>query len=119
MSRQTNFCSLNSRGEEFIRENAVKEKIMVSSRFCPHCNKEIIDYEEIPSKVEYDSAGMFCECPLYAYIDKNSGKKFFEYVQVSPWSSGLYEFLALREENDEPILKSLWCDDEIIEIMGE
>lgn len=57
MSRQTNFCSLNSRGEEFIRENAV--------------------------------------------------------------SSGPYEFLALREENDEPILKSLWCDDEIIEIMGE
>lgn len=118
MSRQTNFCDLNERGYNFIKKNATTEKIMASSRHCPHCNKEIVDYIDHSIKTEYDETGMFGECSLHAYIDKNSGKKFFEYVQESPWSSGPYEFLALRWEDGTTIKETEWTSPEIEEVMG-
>ena len=60
--------------------------------------------------------GMFDE-PVWQirrFMDKESGKKFEEYIQAEPWSSGPCIFLALRwVDTNEIITQTLWSDEEI------
>lgn len=61
--------------------------------------------------------GMFDESyPLNKYTFP-SGRVVFEFEQASPWSSGPVMFLALKDENGEPIKKSLWTEEEIEEYL--
>ena len=59
--------------------------------------------------------GMFDEVvhTLKEY-EMNDGTKIEEYIQAEPWSSGPCIYLALKNaETKEPILDSLWSEDEI------
>ena len=55
---------------------------------------------------------------LREYTDKETGKKFREFVQVSPWNSGPMIFTALEKVlptgKTEPIQKTLWIEDSSI-----
>jgi len=50
--------------------------------------------------------------PLHEYkvID---GRVFYSYVQEEIWSSGPVIFLALMDENKNPIPESLWTEEEM------
>lgn len=57
--------------------------------------------------------GMFDnEYALSRYILRD-GRVYYEYVQAEPWDSGPMFFVALRDEEGQPVPESLWSEEEI------
>lgn len=57
--------------------------------------------------------GMFGdEYPLLVY-QLPDGRRFEEYVQANPWSSGPMFFLALKDAAGNVVSESLWTDDQV------
>ena len=65
-------------------------------------------------KTEEVYYGMFDnEYPFYRYI-LTDGRRYVEYMQADPWSSGPCFFLALKdEETGEIVEESLWDEETI------
>jgi len=108
MSRSTQFIGLNFKAENFIKMNAQK---ISKTEPCPHCGQNYT-HEEYLTKELKEVLGMFEE-PVHTLLQYTTkdGKKFEEFKQCSPWSSGPMIFLALRwSDTKEPIKESLWDD---------
>lgn len=76
----------------------------------PQLNEEVSAVPKTPVDKWYgmnDDEGDLCQCTL---LDDTN---VTEYVQASPRSSGPCIFIALKNENGEPIPGSLWSDYEI------
>ena len=49
---------------------------------------------------------------LHRYIMPN-GKVYEEFLQADPWSSGPCYFIALKDQQGNPVPQSLWTDEEL------
>lgn len=108
--RCTQTIGLSSAAQVYLVAKTATETVTCG---CPNCT---IPHKKQQISEAYASAasyGMFDDGPeLYKYQLKD-GTWVYEYVQACPWSSGPCIFLALRDEAGNPILESLWSEDEI------
>lgn len=112
------FYGLNEWAEEFV-SSITKKCVQKTTRYYDDGTVEVLPDQELnicqikrePSgKTVY---GMYDnEYPLYKHIFPD-GRVYEEYEQTTIWSSGPMIFLALKDENGNPIANSLWDEDEI------
>ena len=88
--RTTQFIGLNDRAVKYI------EKYSTDRQYGGDTLKDMF-------------GNNYYECATFTH---KNGRKFEEYLQCSPWSSGPMLFLALRYVSGNPILSSLWISDE-------
>lgn len=110
MSRSTQFIGLNSRGKKFIRSNAE----CTPEQVCFACGNTT---GGATKRIGLgDVEGMFGEkvYQLQQFIHRKTGKKFEEYVQTEPWSSGPMIFLALRwSKTKRSVANTQWTEEEV------
>lgn len=110
MSRSTSFIGLNARAKRFISGYAKKTKESI----CPRCGTCLGG--EVITKNVGEIHGIAGEPVTNAqqYIHKKTGKRFEEYVQADPWSSGPVIFLALRwSKTKRAVAGTKWSEREI------
>ena len=112
--RCTQIIGLNDKAFQFLEQNQVKELVRCN---CPDCKTEHIQGTKSDQYNDARNEGMFDDGPMLYKYHLKDGSFVYEYVQASPWSSGPCIFLALSmsplNENNNPIIESLWSDEEI------
>jgi hypothetical protein len=116
--RQDQMMGLSSSALSFISELSQKDEIVdirfVNGKLVDISTATVAKIVENDKSENYKFFGMFeQEYKLNAYLLKD-GKKIYEKLQASPWSSGPMFFLALVDENDEWIEATKW-DEKVIE----
>lgn len=89
-------------------------------RFWPDGEEEEFDRGTWLSRTKTEVIGHYSgmfedQYELHKYILPN-GKVYKEYVQAEPWSSGPVFFLALTDEADKVVEKSLWSNEEVANV---
>lgn len=115
--RCTQFIGLNYWASDLLRRNEEPLYTKRVTHILPNGAEEQQPDEEVRAVPKIPVGKWYGMCDddgsvLYQYTLLN-GTKVTEYVQAEPWSSGPCIFLALKDENGDPIADSLWDDDEI------
>jgi len=121
--REDQYIGLNERAETFLNNG---KKVLVYSeertRTYPDGRVEQ-DTKEVKAGYETTRSGesvrgMFDDYQVNEYTVFETGRKYVEFVQAKPWSSGPMFFLALKDAaTGEVVKESLWADDEIEEML--
>lgn len=113
--RMDQHMGLNAFAQDLVTEIvAVTEK---GTRIWPNGKREKfkrkVQIDRVKSTVVNHYNGMYNnEHDLRLYTLPN-GRRYMEFVQARPWSSGPVFFLALLDEYDNSVTESLWSQEEI------
>ncbi len=123
MSRQDTLMGLSAKAQEIIlgcklpHYGGIYESIEMMGNSCQKLNGTV-SIPKLESCVKTEESeniylGMLnSEYPLMKYTFRN-GEVLEEFEQASPWSSGPVIFLALQDIHGNPLVESLWSDEEI------
>ena len=109
------YMGLNDRAKKIVEGTVVSIQRKIIDTY-PDGRVEESTTEVEVSDVTIEDTETFAEgfnkYPLYKYT-LVGGTEYFEYVQEEPWSSGPMFFIALKDQNGNPVKDSLWTDEEL------
>lgn len=114
--RTTQIIGLNEWAANLVHQTEIVEEIgcyrtFSDARVEPFNRKVEIPIAQVNEVGSF--VGMFDEeYPLHEYRMPD-GRKYIEFVQAEPWSSGPCIFLALKDDSGNSVPESLWSDEEI------
>lgn len=108
MARTDQYVGLNERAKEFLDRKTKKDV------FHLYKNGEIADRWEEPQKKAYGTIeGVFGNTFSLHYYFLHNGARVYEYIQAEPWDGGPMYYIALKDEEGNPIKESLWSEEEM------
>lgn len=102
---------LNSRGKAFLEKNVLMDTVTITrkGKIIKETQQYAYEYTD-----KYAEIGMCDDKIQFRKYLLKDGSCVYEYAQCTPWASGPNYYLALKTEEGEPILETLWEESEII-----